>query len=199
MASKKKVIEMITLVKGQWGYFGKDVSAEVLVNFWGTMLKDIPDDICEIAFLNCMRKCHDAPAPADILDEVKGMVKSTEPSDEQLWSQLVKTLDKVYDQWTLFPYDMIQPNGKTQGQNARDRVEKMWNELPYQIQQFVGSKGELIRMARCSEDDLKFEKNRFLKSMPDIQKRQEYTELLEGHNIDITMLMGKNESLLIGS
>ena len=197
MASKKKLIEMIMSIKAIYPYYAKDSDIELTVKTWNILLKNIPDDVTEIAFYKALQTCKMPPTPADVLEEVKGLQKAIEPSDEELWGQLVKTLDKVYDQWTLFPYDMIQPNGKTQGQNARDRVEKMWNELPYKIQQFVGSKGELIRMARCSEDDLKFEKNRFLKSMPDIQRRKEYAELTDG--VDIAMLMGRNENLLIGS
>ena len=193
MASKKKLIEMIMSIKAIYPYYAKDSDIELTVKTWNILLKNIPDDVTEIAFYKALQTCKMPPTPADVLEEVKGLQKAIEPSDEELWGQLVKTLDKVYDQWTLFPYDMIQPNGKTQGQNARDKVEKLWNELPYKIQQFVGSKGELIRMARCSEDDLKFEKNRFMKSMPLIQQRQEYTELIAGNNL----MIGEGERRLL--
>jgi hypothetical protein len=42
-----------------------------------------------------------------------------------------------------------------------------------------------MRIAEYTDDELKFEKNRFMKTMPTIQKRQEYAELITGNNLMI--------------
>jgi hypothetical protein len=134
------------------------------------------------------------PTPADVLEEVQNLRKANEPSDEELWGVFIKCLPKVSELRYMFRFTAIQPNGKTQGQNARDKVEKIWQELPDKLKQYVGSKGELMRLAEYSEDELKYEKNRFMKSMPVIQQRQEYAELISGTN-----LMLENKFLIGGS
>ena len=49
--------------------------------------------------------------------------------------------------------------------------------MPEDIKQFVGGEGEMIRIARADDDELKFERNRFFKSIPTIHKRKELKEM----------------------
>ena len=195
MASQKKIIEMIAAIKAIYPYYAKDTDIELTVKTWTILLKNIPDDITEVAFYKALQSCKMPPTPADVLEEVKGLQKATEPSDEELWCVFTKCLPKVCELRYMFRFDAIQPNGKTQGQNARDKVEKIWQDLPDKLKQYVGSKGELLRLAEYSEDELKYEKNRFMKSMPVIHKRQEYTELVAGNNL---LLESIGERRLLG-
>jgi hypothetical protein len=187
MASKKKLIEMIMSIKAIYPYYAKDSDIELTVKTWAILLKNVPDDVTEVAFYKALQSCKMPPTPADVLEEVKGLQKAIEPSDEELWCVFTKCLPKVCELRYMFRFDAIQPNGKTQGQNARDKVEKIWQDLPDKRKQYVGSKGELMRLAEYTEDELKYEKNRFMKSMPGIQKRQEYAELLESSKLMIGM------------
>ena len=194
MASQKKIIEMIMSIKAIYPYYAKDTDIELTVKTWTILLKKIPDDVTEVAFHKALQTCKMPPTPADVLDEVRNLQKANEPSDEELWCVFTKCLPKVCELRYMFRFDAIQPNGKTQGQNARDKVEKIWQELPDKLKQYVGSKGELMRLAEYSEDELKYEKNRFMKSMPVIQQRQEYAELISGTN-----LMLENKFLIGGN
>lgn len=183
MASQKKVIEMIMSIKAIYPYYAKDTDIELTVKTWTVLLKKIPDDVTEIAFHKALQSCKMPPTPADVLEEVENLRKANEPSDEEMWGVFVKYLPKVSELRYMFRFTAIQPNGKTQGDNARDKVEQIWQDLPEKLKQYVGSKGELMRIAEYTDEELKFEKNRFLKSMPVIQKRQEYIELFNGTNL----------------
>jgi hypothetical protein len=183
MASQKKVIEMIMSIKAIYPYYAKDTDIELTVKTWTVLLKKIPDDVTEIAFHKALQSCKMPPTPADVLEEVENLRKANEPSDEEMWGVFVKCLPKVSELRYMFRFTAIQPNGKTQGDNARDKVEQIWQDLPEKLKQYVGSKGELMRIAEYTDEELKFEKNRFLKSMPVIQKRQEYIELFNGTNL----------------
>jgi hypothetical protein len=176
---------MIASVKAIYPYYAKDADIEMTVKTWKVLLKNIPDDVTEVAFYKALQTCKMPPTPADILEEVKGLINANEPTDEELWGVFLKVLPKVSELRYMFRFTAIQPNGKTQGENARDKVEQIWQDLPEKLKQYVGSKGELMRLAEYTDDELKFEKNRFMKSMPVIQKRQEYAELVSGNDLMI--------------
>ena len=122
-------------------------------------------------------------------------VETGETTDEELWAVFTKALDDTERHIYSFNFTFV-PFGsnKTQGTMAREAVEKIWENLPDRLKQYIGSKGELIRMSRdYSKEDLKFEKNRFLKEMPSIKKREEFSKvavLLEGEN---SLLIGISE------
>lgn len=185
MASQKKIIEMIASIKAIYPYYAKDTDIELTVKTWKVLLKDIPDDVTEVAFYKALQTCKMPPTPADVLEEVKGLISANEPTDEELWGVFLEVLPKVSELRYMFRFTAIQSNGKTQGANARDKFEKLWQDLPDKLKEYVGSKGELMRIAEYTDEELKFEKNRFMKTMPTIQKRQEYAELVAGNNLAI--------------
>jgi hypothetical protein len=88
-----------------------------------------------------------------------------------------------------FRFNAVEANGRTQSDNAKMRVQELWDNLPERLKQYIGSKGELIRIARdYTDDDMKYEKNRFFKMMPAMKKREEAAK--------IVLLLG-NDKLLI--
>lgn len=193
MASQNKIIEMIGSVKTIYPYYARDMTdsmIETLIRTWGTLLKSYDDNAVEMAFFKCLQTCKMPPTPADIIEQIQSMQKSLEPSDEELWAVYVDTLRRTYDQVTRFGYTFIDHTGISQGNQARMKVEELWKALPEKIKKYLGAKGELIRQAQSwgmSADFTTYEKPRFLKAMPIMEKRQEYNAL---------MLGGGNQKLL---
>ena len=117
------------------------------------------------------------PTPADVIEQINAIQESNEPTDEELWAVYTKAIRETANQIYYFQFTALDRNGKTQGQNARDKVTAIWNNLPEKIQKYVGSKGEFMRIAdNYDDEELKFERTRFLKTMPTIKKRMEYAE-----------------------
>lgn len=173
-----KITEIIALIKSTWGYWGREVSPKILAQTWWALLKEFPDDVVEVAFFKTMQEAEQPPVPATIIKNIKAMQEANEPTDEELWDGFTKALRKTERLVYYFRFNAIQQNGRTQGDNARAQVGKIWEELPERVKQFVGGKGEFIRMAQnFDEDDIKYEKNRFLKTMPIIKQRKEFNEL----------------------
>lgn len=193
MASQNKIIEMIGSVKTIYPYYARDMNdsmIETLIRTWGTLLKSYDDNAVEMAFFKCLQTCKMPPTPADIIEQIQSMQKSLEPSDEELWAVYVDTLRRTYDQVTRFGYTFIDRTGISQGDQARMKVEELWKALPEKVKKYLGAKGELIRQAQqwgMSADFTTYEKPRFLKAMPIMEKRQEYHAL---------MLGGGNQKLL---
>ena len=71
----------------------------------------------------------------------------------------------------------VEADGKTQGEKAKAYFEALWQGLPEKLKCYLGSKGELMRIANYSEEAMTFEKTRFLKTMPTIAKRIEYLQM----------------------
>lgn len=42
MASQKKIVEMIMIIKTVYPYYAKDTNAEMLVNTWNLLLREYP-------------------------------------------------------------------------------------------------------------------------------------------------------------
>lgn len=190
MATQNKITELIAAIKTLYSYYAKDSDVAVLVKTWAVLLKPYPDEVVEVALFKCFQKCKTPPTPADVIEQINLMVESTEPSEEELWAEYTKALKEVERQLYYFQFNYVLPCGKSQGDIARDKVKAIWEELPERLKRYIGSKGELIRMAQSySDEELKFEKTRFFKSLPTIKKREEYSEL---------RLSLSNEKLLLG-
>ena len=180
MASERKIMEILTLISTIYSNFARGKSEKemnVLLNTWGKLLKNYSDNEVEFALEEALSTCQFAPTPADIIENIKKARKSLSPSDEELWSIYENALRKTCDQVGRFTYTIRESNGLTQGQNARNRVDKIFEELPPKVKAYVSSKGELINQAiQWGEkpDFSHFEKPRFMKAMPNIEEQIEY-------------------------
>lgn len=174
MASQKKIIEMIGSVKTIYPYYAKDTDVQILVKTWTLLLKDYPDKAVDVAFFKCLQSCKMPPTPADVIEQLNSMVDALEATDEELWSEYTLALKKVEKQLGYLQYPLF---GETK-EDTHKRIEAVWNGLPERLRYYIGSKGELMRMARdYTDEDLKFERNRFFKQMPQMKKRAEYTQI----------------------
>ena len=125
-----------------------------------------------------MQTCKVPPTPADVIEHINGMVKAEEQTDEELWATYSDALQKTLRQMNKFSYTYVDHTGISQGEQARNEVERIWQRLPEKVKMFLSTKGELMNRARELEySDIAFERNRFMKSMPIMEKRREYKSL----------------------
>ena len=179
MASKNTIVKMIMAMKTVFPYYAKESENAVLVETWEMLLSKYPDELVQMAFMKSLETCTQPPTPAHIISIIKDAEKSNDLTDEELWDVLCDTLRKVRRQVYMFQFTAIEANGKTQGQNARLRIEEIWNKLHPKLKQFTATESGLIRLSELNDDDLKYEKNRFLKTIPVIEKRMEMAHELE--------------------
>lgn len=180
MASQNKIIEMIGAIKTIYSYYAKETDVKLLVNTWTMLLQNYDDNIVEAAFYKCLQICKMPPTPADVIEQIQSMRKSVEPSDEELWIVYEKSLRLTWNQVQRFGETYVDSTGVSLGNQARKKVDGIWEGLPDKIKRYVASKGELMRLAREWNFDASFatwEKQRFMKSMPIMEKRQEFSAL----------------------
>ena len=177
MASKNKIIEVIGATKTIYPYYAKEISVELLVNMWQALFNEYADNELEIAFMVCLKTCKAPPTPAEIIEQIEVSRRVNVPTTEELWNGFTEILKEARRYVYNFDFTLTESNGKTQGQNARERFKVLWNGMPEDIKEFVGGEGEMIRIARADDDELKFERNRFFKTIPTIRKKKEIAEM----------------------
>lgn len=172
MATKKNMAVMIATIKSIYPYYAKDTNIEVLAKTWLLLLQDYDDKIINNALILCIKECEMPPTPAHIIKKIEEM--QPKKTDTELWAEYVKALREVSRLQDNFEYTFIENNGKTQGQNAKDKAREIFNSLPQELKIYVGSFGELLRKSRDIDDtSLKYAENNFMKLMPELRKEHE--------------------------
>jgi hypothetical protein len=180
MATQNKIIEMIGAIKTLYSYYAKDTDVKLLVKTWAALLESYPDEVVEVAFFKCLQTCKVPPTPADVIEQINALAKVNEPSDEELWAIYHKALMNTLRLMSQFDYTYIDATGISQGEQARRKVSEIYDGLPDKIKIYLASKSELMRNAQnLNYEDAAWEKQRFMKSMPIVAKRQEYSNFLK--------------------
>lgn len=192
MVSKEKIVEIIASIKTIYPYYAKDGNMKLTASVWERVLQNYNDEEVSAAFYSCLQSCKVPPTPADIIERINGVRKALEPSNEQLWSVYYDALVRTLDLMAQFSYTFVESDGISQGQKARNKVDKLYEGLPEKIKDYLGSKGELMRIARSiNTQDASFEKARFLKTMPSVEKSQEARNLLGGASASALLERGE--------
>ena len=171
--AKKNIVEMIGIIKANYSYAYKDVDSDsmsLLIETWFESLSKYDGRIVMVAFKKALETCKMPPTLADIIQNIKQIKVATEPTDTELWNELVKAVEVTNDCIYYFQFQMVEDNGKTQSENAKERFNKLWEEMPQILKDYCGNKSGLVDIAQT---DLEFEKNRFLKQLPTLKQRQE--------------------------
>lgn len=179
MASRNTITELLAAIKTIYSYYAKETDVEKLVMLWEQTLNGFSDNEVKTATLKCLQICKTPPTPADVIDQIKAFKQSEQPTPESLWGRFLNTMRKVGDLSERLKYTFVEDNGITQGQNAKNKIIQIWEQLPQELKSYIGSQGELIRMAREYDDTaLTFEKTRFLKAIPNIREGYEYQQAI---------------------
>lgn len=198
MATQNKIIEMIAAIKTIYSYYAKDTDVKLLVATWTRLLEGYDDELVNAAFCRCLQECKMPPTPADVIEHIKEILKAQEISDEELWMVYSKALAETARLMSQFDYTYVDATGVSQGTQARRAVERLWEGLPDKIKRYLASKGELMRNANEFNFDLSFaswEKQRFLKAMPIMEKREGFSKMLIGEGTNKPLIGGQKGEL----
>lgn len=191
MATKRKIAEIVASIKTVYAYYAKDTDPEVLAKLWDASLAQYPDDAVEQAFLRCLQTCKTPPTPADIVTRIEETNRASEMSGYELWDTLVKALRETESLIGEFGYTIIdRKTGLSQGRMARQRVSEIWNGLPDAIKEYIASEAEMMRMAQMPDNDLRYERQRFLKNIDAVTKQQQIRAQLKAANSADAMQIG---------
>lgn len=157
---------------------GEETETSALIKSWYAILKDYPKEICNKAVINAIKHFEYGKYPKinDILKEIEKMRVAYEKSDEELWAELTGVLREVSRNRYAYGYTFIDTNGKTQGDNARQRNKDIFERLSPELKAYCSNLSGLIALAELTTDELNYEKGRFLRVMPTIKQRAKTKE-----------------------
>lgn len=174
MASKKTIIKAFGAIKTIYSYFGKDTDLELMVNTWHSLLESYTDEEVNKGVFMALRVCKYAPVPADIIEQIEAFRNKEKPSETELWALYQKALKEVLYYSYRLEYTYIDDTGLSQGEQAKRRIAQIWEGLPQELKIYLGDKAELLTNARLlNYSEVSFERNRFSKLFPIVQKRVE--------------------------
>ena len=148
-----------------------DEEREILIRSWHAILKDYPKEIVDKAVINAIKHAEYAPRIGSIVKEIEKMQFAYEKSDAELWAELTGVLREVSRNVYSFRFNAIDYNGKTQGENARQRVKDIYNGLSAELKEYLRNPNGLIEIAEYTDEKLSYERGRFLRTMPEVKQR----------------------------
>lgn len=148
-----------------------DEEREILIKSWFSILKEYPKEIVDKAVINAIKYSEFAPRIGTIVKEIEKMRTAYEKSDEELWAELTGVLREVSNNTYRYRFTFREPNGKTQGENAYDRNNNIFEGLSPELKAYCQDLGGLTVIAEYTDEQLTYERGRFMRTMPTIKQR----------------------------
>lgn len=193
--TKSETVKVITAIKVQCPEalpYRNESEFDILVEMWHDILKEYPQEVVWQAVRNALKNTvyQKQNWIGAISQEIDKMQMAYEKDENELWAELTGVLREVSNCAYKFNFNFVERNGKTQGENARLRVEEIFNNLSPELKDYIRNKGALIELADLPDQQLNYEKGRFLKVMPQIKERARtraqtgnMANLLQGLNV----------------
>lgn len=207
MIDKGEVVKIITAIKVQCPEalpYKNETEFSILVDMWFSILKGYPKEIVWTAARNAMKNTvyQKQNWIGAICQEVEKLRVAFEKTETELWTELTSVLREVEKCYYAFRYNAIDYNGKTQGDNARERVAEIFNGLSPELKEYCRTQRGLIEIAGYTAEELAYERGRFMRTIPQLKERQrvrqETPEELAGLIQGIAGQLAIDEKKLLG-
>lgn len=173
---KKTVVRLMVELKANYRYTFRDVTKEemaIMTERWYDCLKHFTDEQVENAFKVALCKLSMPPTIADIIGIISRQERLTEPSDADLWRKIVTARGELC-QSVWVKNGGFRALWELRGKEAR-RVYEM---LPIAVQHYVGFEA-FCDLCGMDDEELKYERARFLKSISDIREAVRESTIFE--------------------
>ena len=188
--NKQDIIKMLTVIESLYG--GKSTSElkqhiQLQADIWLEILGRYDKDLAMKAFYDVCKTEKYRITPAHIVEQIEKIENAFGKSDQELWAEFRRVLNKANDCVYKLKFKMIEENGKTQGENAQAELQRLYKSLPAEVQRYCGNISGLKDLSQLDDESLEFEKARFLKDIgkkkAEIKIQQEcpqFAELAQG-------------------
>lgn len=169
--TRKDIVAMVGMIKANYTHAYKDVTKNELaamVEFWYSSLAKYEKEVVNVAFQMAVESCTFPPTLADICKNIKEIRTATEPTEADLWEELVRILPRV-GRVAYFGTRQYWDNGRLV--YPADELQGIYDSLPPILKAYVGGVSELVSLAK--QETLEYEKGRFLKALPTLKTRDE--------------------------
>lgn len=149
-----------------------DADAATQITLWSAELADVPVYAGQLAMRKAFTVCDYPVKLSDLCRQLHNLQAESEPKAADLWQLVCEKAHKTAENKGLYVYTGRLPNGRTQGQAARDANKKLFDELPPAVQEYFGSLQALIDLDAETASGKSIRRRDFEKFYGDWQKRQ---------------------------
>lgn len=170
---KQDVVKILAMIRVNFenAYRGTKEDNRLLVDSWYAILRDYPREAVYEATKRALMHAEFAPRIGTIVNEIERMMQSLGKSDAELWSELASKLYNAYSYAHSFWLTARDANGRTQGEIAREKLQKLYDGLSAEIREYLGSVQQLAAFADYDAEQLTYERARFMKTVPVLRER----------------------------
>ena len=176
MLEKTDILTMIKLIKLNFGYAFNGASEndlEAIIGLWYNNLKIYPKEVISVAFNRVMTICTKQPSLADIIEQIKEIASAGQPSENEYWAELEKAVDKIRQIFYFGGRSYMSQDGLVK---PLEKAQELFEKLSPVVREYLGSWHTLKSLSEL--DTLEFERNRFIKVLPNMQERVEIKSML---------------------
>lgn len=98
---------------------------------------------------------------ADLMEQLRNMQTTCEPTAGEAWTKLLTTARKAADTACEYNFTIRTAEGITQGEAAKIRNRKRWDELHPAAQKWMGSLSALINLGNMDDYSLSYQRRDF--------------------------------------
>lgn len=175
--NKSEIVKVITAIKIQCPEtlpYRNETEFDILVDMWYEILKEYPKEIVWQAVRNALKNTvyQKQNWIGAISQEIEKMQVAYEKDENELWGELSRVLREVNDCAYRLRFNFVERNGKTQGENARLRLVEIYENLSPELKSYVRNEGNLVEIASLTDEQLQYERGRFMRTIPQIKQRE---------------------------
>ena len=151
MASKQTVATALMAAKSVFPHLWKDADIKKTAETWALLFQGVDDDAFTQAYFTVLQGATYPPVPGEITAELKRKPKQSINTSME-WERLVEICGRVNDLRPDFGYTYTPPGAtRTQGEQARLDVNKLFFGMPSCLQDYIGSTSALLQYAKEME------------------------------------------------
>lgn len=147
---------------------------------WAAALQDVPAQVGLQAMQRAFTVCRFPVTLADLFDQLRAMQAAQNRPAADVWREILQAAHKAHNNAAEYRYTFRGPDGKTQGQHARERNRAIYTALHPAAREWLGSVDELAALEDLDERSLNYRRKDFERLYAAFVQRQDLDpELLQ--------------------
>lgn len=149
-----------------------DADAATQIALWAAELADVPAYAGQLAMRKAFKVCDYPVKLSDLCRQLHNLQAASEPRAAELWLMICGAAHKAADNTSRYMYTAREPDGRTQGQIARDKNKAIFEGLPKSVQDYFGGLQGLIDFDTETASGKSIRRRDFEKFYTEWQQRQ---------------------------
>ena len=148
-----------------------DQQAAAELGTWAEALNDVPANVGLQAMKAAFQHCRFPVTLADLFAQLHAMQQAQQPSVAELWRAAADAAGKAANTAEKYRYSAHLPDGRTQGDAAKEQNRRRFEDLPPIVREWLGNIDGLVELGRLNDEAAQFRKGNFERFFLDYQAR----------------------------